>query len=167
MMKIFPPIEVWLLCETSSRTSNLSPCLAIALIGKELYDEVSSKAIQLYKEAADYAITRGLILADTKFEFGLITNPQTGAQQVILIDELLTPDSSRYWPAAEYTPGRGQASFDKQFLRNWLTANGFRKGLESGPEGHEGEGWVMDQSVVDGTRQRYVEAYSLLTGAQL
>lgn len=141
--------------------------VAAALIGQELYDQVSTKAIQLYKEAADYARTRGLILADTKFEFGLIANPETGREQVILIDELLTPDSSRYWPAASYAPGGTQPSFDKQYLRDWLTANGFRKGLESGPEGHQGEGWVMEESVVEGTRKRYAEAYALLTGSEL
>ena len=137
------------------------------IIGKNLYDEVSSKAIQLYKEAADYAVTRGLILADTKFEFGLIADPTTGIERVILIDECLTPDSSRYWPAASYTPGGPQPSFDKQYLRDWLTGHGFRKGLERGPEGHEGEGWVMDENVVQGTRQRYVEAYEMLTGSSL
>ena len=140
---------------------------AVALIGQDLYDQVSSKAIQLYKEAADYAVTRGLILADTKFEFGLITNPDTGAEQVILIDELLTPDSSRYWPAASYAPGGTQPSFDKQYLPDWLTAHGFRKGLESGPEGQEGKGWVMEADVVEGTRKRYTEAYALLTGTDV
>ena len=127
---------------------------------------MSAKAVQLYKEAADYAVTRGVILADTKFEFGLVTD-ETGAEQVILIDECLTPDSSRYWPAASYAPGGTQPSFDKQYLRDWLTANGFKKGLESGPVGHEGEGWVMADDVVAGTRERYVHAYELLTGTSL
>lgn len=138
--------------------------LAAELIGQDLFEQVSSKAVQLYKEAADYAATRGLILADTKFEFGVVHSSETGKDEVILIDELLTPDSSRYWPAASYEPGRSQSSFDKQFLRDWLTGSGFRKGLETGPEGHEGEGWVMIDSVVEGTRKRYSEAYSLLTG---
>ncbi|KAJ3555589.1 hypothetical protein NM688_g2491 [Phlebia brevispora] len=153
--------------EQGQHDENISPERAAALIGKHLYDQVSSKAIQLYKEAADYAVTRGLILADTKFEFGLIVNPKTGKEQLILVDELLTPDSSRYWPAASYTPGRGQPSFDKQYLRDWLTSTGFRKGLESGPEGQEGEGWVMAHSVVEGTRKRYTEAYALLTGEEV
>ncbi|THG98757.1 hypothetical protein EW026_g3475 [Hermanssonia centrifuga] len=152
--------------EQGQHDENISPEKAAALIGQDLYNEVSSKAIQLYREAADYALTRGVILADTKFEFGLIDNPKTGAQEVMLIDELLTPDSSRYWPAASYTPGRSQPSFDKQYLRDWLTANGFRKGLENGREGKEGEGWVMEQGVVEGTRKRYAEAYSLLTGEE-
>ena len=87
--------------------------------------------------------------------------------QLILIDECLTPDSSRYWPADAYKPGGPQQSFDKQFLRDWLTRNGFRNGLESGPEGGEGEGGVMESGVVEGTRERYVQAYELLTGASL
>lgn len=134
---------------------------AASLIGHELYQQISTKAIQLYKEAADYASTRGLILADTKFEFGLITNAR-GSQEVILIDELLTPDSSRYWPAKSYAPGGPQPSFDKQYLRDWLVQLGFKKGRESGPEGHEGEGWFMEASVVEGSKQRYEEALTML-----
>ena len=121
------------------------------------------KAVQLYKEASEYAATRGLILADTKFEFGLVTSPETGKDEVILIDELLTPDSSRYWPAANYAPGGPQPSFDKQYLRDWLISSGFRKGLESGPEG---DGWTMTDSVVEGTRKRYIETYTRLTGEE-
>ena len=90
-----------------------------------------------------------------------------GEDELILVDEALTPDSSRYWPAAEYKPGGPQPSFDKQYLRDWLTQNGFRKGLESGPEGKEGQGWVMDDSVVEGTRKRYLEALEMLTGEGL
>ncbi|KAI0092754.1 hypothetical protein BDY19DRAFT_983340 [Irpex rosettiformis] len=145
---------------------NISPERAAQLIGQDLYNEVSSKAVRLYTEASEFAATRGLILADTKFEFGLITSPATGKEEVILIDELLTPDSSRYWPASSYAPGGSQPSFDKQYLRDWLTSSGFRKGLESGPEGSEGQGWTMIDSVVEGTRKRYAEAYSLLTGEQ-
>ncbi|KAI0346927.1 SAICAR synthetase [Trametopsis cervina] len=150
--------------EQGQHDENISPEQAAELIGQDLFEQVSSKAVQLYKEAADYAATRGLILADTKFEFGVVHSSETGKDEVILIDELLTPDSSRYWPAASYEPGRSQSSFDKQFLRDWLTGSGFRKGLETGPEGHEGEGWVMIDSVVEGTRKRYSQAYSLLTG---
>ena len=137
--------------------------LAAALIGEELYKKVSSAAIRLYTAAADYAATRGLILADTKFEFGLVQSSEDNSEELILIDELLTPDSSRYWPADSYKPGGPQQSFDKQYLRDWLVSNGFRKGLESGPSGHEGEGWVMDESVVEGTKKRYEEALTMLT----
>ena len=145
-----------------------STTAASALIGQPLYDRLSAAAVQLYNEAASYALSRGVVLADTKFEFGLIPDPSSpDGEQLILIDECLTPDSSRYWPAAAYAPGGPQPSFDKQFLRDWLTRNGFRKGLEGGPEGREGEGWVMESGVVEGTRERYVQAYELLTGASL
>lgn len=103
-------------------------------------------------------MTRGLILADTKFEFG--TDLVTG--EVILIDELLTPDSSRYWPADRYEAGGSQPSFDKQFLRDWLTSSGFKKGLE---DGLDGNGWEMTSAVVEGTKKRYEEAWHLLAGS--
>ncbi len=136
-----------------------SRAAAAAIVGTDLCAKVERAALALYKEAASYARTRGLILADTKFEFGLV------GDELILVDELLTPDSSRYWPAAEYKPGGPQASFDKQYLRDWLTQTGFRKGLEGGPEGRKGEGWVMEESVVEGTRKRYLEALEMLTGS--
>jgi len=151
--------------EQGQHDENISPARAAALIGEKLYHQISAAAIQLYQEAAEYASSRGLILADTKFEFGLVQS-SAGDEQLILIDELLTPDSSRYWPAAGYKPGGPQPSFDKQYLRDWLTSTGFRKGLESGPEGHEGEGWVMEPNVVEGTRQRYMEALSMLIGEE-
>lgn len=134
-------------------------------------------SVQLYERAAEYARARGLILADTKFEFGLVdaasspspssqapTTSADAAPQLILIDEALTPDSSRYWPLAGYAPGAPQPSFDKQYLRDWLVRAGFRKGLEGGPEGRDGEGWVIAEEVVQGTRQRYVEAREKLLG---
>ncbi|KAI0793845.1 SAICAR synthetase [Fomes fomentarius] len=152
--------------EQGQHDENISPTKAAELIGAELCAKVEKAALQLYKEAADYALTRGLILADTKFEFGLVPSA-SGGEELILVDEALTPDSSRYWPAAEYKPGGSQPSFDKQYLRDWLTETGFRKGLESGPEGREGEGWVMEESVVEGTRKRYLEALELLTGEGL
>ncbi|EIW58338.1 SAICAR synthetase [Trametes versicolor FP-101664 SS1] len=147
--------------EQGQHDENISPEQAATIVGAELCAKVERAALALYKEAASYALTRGLILADTKFEFGLV------GDELILVDELLTPDSSRYWPAAEYKPGGPQASFDKQYLRDWLTQTGFRKGLEGGPEGREGEGWVMEESVVEGTRKRYLEALEMLTGSGL
>ncbi|KAF5383806.1 hypothetical protein D9615_003811 [Tricholomella constricta] len=147
--------------EQGAHDENISPEQAAKLVGEELYVEISSAALQLYKTAADYARTRGVILADTKFEFGLVTSP-TGEKSLILIDELLTPDSSRYWPLALYAPGGPQPSFDKQYVRDWLVQQGFRKGLESGPEGREGEGWVIEENVVKGTRERYVEVVEIL-----
>ncbi|TBU37927.1 SAICAR synthetase [Dichomitus squalens] len=153
--------------EQGEHDENISPEKAASIIGAELYAKVEKAALQLYKEAADYALTKGLILADTKFEFGLVPSADGGEEELILVDEALTPDSSRYWPAASYKPGGGQPSFDKQYLRDWLTRAGFRKGLERGPEGKEGEGWVMADDVVEGTRKRYLEALEILTGEGL
>lgn len=135
--------------------STYRPDLAAVLVGEEVYVKISTVALQLYKTASDYASTRGLILADTKFEFGM--DLVTG--EIILIDELLTPDSSRYWPADQYEAGRPQPSFDKQFLRDWLTSSGFKKGLEGGLDGN---GWEMTPAVVEGTKERYEEAWQLL-----
>lgn len=140
---------------------------AASIIGAELCAKVEKAALQLYKEAADFALTKGLILADTKFEFGLVPSADGSGEELILVDEALTPDSSRYWPAASYHPGGGQPSFDKQYLRDWLTQSGFKKGLESGPPGKEGEGWLMTDDVVEGTRKRYLEALEMLTGEGL
>ncbi|KAF9054691.1 hypothetical protein BJ165DRAFT_1338517 [Panaeolus papilionaceus] len=153
--------------EQGAHDENISPEQAAKIVGQELYDQISTAALRLYTEAAEYASTRGVILADTKFEFGLISSPDSPTgKSLILIDELLTPDSSRYWPAEGYEPGKqgGQPSFDKQYLRDWLVKGGFKKGLESGPEGKQGEGWVIEESVVQGTRERYQEAVRLLTG---
>ncbi|KAI0260087.1 phosphoribosylaminoimidazole-succinocarboxamide synthase [Gloeopeniophorella convolvens] len=135
--------------EQGAHDENISPEQAAALVGKELYDKISAAALQLYTTAAELAAARGLIIADTKFEFGLIDG------QLILIDEALTPDSSRYWPQEGYAPGRSQPSFDKQYLRDWLTSQGFRKGLEEGPDG---KGWTMSDEVVQGTHERYLSA---------
>ena len=135
---------------------------AAKLIGQDLYDKISSAALKLYEEAANYAQTRGVILADTKFEFGLVST-NGSEKELILIDELLTPDSSRYWPLEEYAPGKAQTSFDKQYVRDWLVRAGFQKGLESGPVGKEGQGWFIDEEIVKGTQERYAEAADLLT----
>ncbi|KAF8159874.1 phosphoribosylaminoimidazole-succinocarboxamide synthase [Crassisporium funariophilum] len=153
--------------EQGAHDENISPeqgsrdVTAARLIGQELFDKISTAALKLYTEAADYAHSRGVILADTKFEFGLVSSGSD--KELILIDELLTPDSSRYWPLEGYSPGGAQPSFDKQYLRDWLVSAGFRKGLESGPEGKEGQGWIIDESIVNGTRERYAEAVELLT----
>jgi phosphoribosylaminoimidazole-succinocarboxamide synthase len=143
---------------------------AAEIVGATLCAKIERVALALYEEAAAYALERGLILADTKFEFGLIpasasasasTNDE-GDMELILIDEALTPDSSRYWPLEGYAPGGPQPSFDKQYLRDWLVASGFRKGLEAGPENQEIKGWVMTEEVVRGTKERYVEARNKL-----
>ncbi|KAL1725814.1 hypothetical protein EV714DRAFT_287679 [Schizophyllum commune] len=147
--------------DQGAHDENISAEQAAALVGQDLYDRISRAAISLYKTAADYAATRGVILADTKFEFGLIPGAD-GTDELILVDELLTPDSSRYWPADSYKPGGPQPSFDKQYLRDWLVSKGFKKGLESGPPGQEGQGWTIDEDVVEGTKKRYEEVVRLL-----
>lgn len=139
------------------------PLIAAKIIGQELLDKIASISLQLYSAAAEYALSRGVILADTKFEFGLIPSATGTGKDLILVDEVLTPDSSRYWPLAGYEAGKAQPSFDKQYLRDWLVAAGFKKGLETGPEGKEGEGWVIDEQIVEGTQKRYKEAVDLLT----
>ena len=144
-----------------------SPQAAI-IIGQDLYDQISRVSLELYTRAASYAHTRGLILADTKFEFGLIpshSSSDTASSELILVDELLTPDSSRYWPLAGYIPGGPQPSFDKQYLRDWLVSAGFRKGLEGGPEGRGNGGWEIDEAVVQGTKKRYEEVVEMLVGS--
>ena len=109
-------------------------------------------SLKLYVTCAEYALTRGIIIADTKFEFGLDADGS-----LILADEMLTPDSSRFWPAEGYEPGHSQPSFDKQFARDWLTAN----------RPAEGEDWVLPQEIVDKTIEKYLQAYQLLTGKAL
>jgi phosphoribosylaminoimidazole-succinocarboxamide synthase len=118
-------------------------------------------ALDTFKEASSHAHSRGLILADTKFEFGLVSSTDPSSpKQLILIDEVLTPDSSRYWPSEGYEAGKPQPSFDKQFLRDWLVGVGFRKGLE---EGVDGEGWFIDEVIVTKTKKKYEEAVRMLT----
>jgi phosphoribosylaminoimidazole-succinocarboxamide synthase len=124
---------------------------AAELVGsRELMDEVRAKSIELYRFAADHAAERGVILADTKFEFGM------DADGVLTVgDEVLTPDSSRFWPADTYTPGQSQPSFDKQYVRDWASQTGWDK-LPPAPE--------VPEDVVEGTRGRYVEAYERIAG---
>ena len=127
---------------------------AAELVGdRELTERVRDTAIELYRFAADYARSRGVILADTKFEFGLDSDGN-----LTVGDEVLTPDSSRYWPLEGYEVGRGQPSFDKQFVRDWATASGWDKS-EPAP--------ALPEDVVLGTTARYAEAYELISGEPL
>ncbi len=119
-------------------------------IGADLAGRLRDLTLDLYARAAAYAATRGLLIADTKFEFGL-----DATDQVVWIDEALTPDSSRFWPADAYRPGGSPPSFDKQFVRDWLESTGWGK-TPPAPE--------LPAEVVEGTRLRYVEAYERLTG---
>lgn len=123
------------------------------LLGQDLADKVARVSIQLYQEAAAYALTRGIIIADTKFEFGLDT-----AGELYLIDEVLTPDSSRFWPADQYVVGQNPPSFDKQYVRDWLEASGWNK-VAPGPE--------LPPEVAARTSDKYREAYTKLTGRVL
>jgi phosphoribosylaminoimidazole-succinocarboxamide synthase len=131
---------------------NISLDDAATLVGRDVANRVRDLAIALYRRGAEIAEPVGIILADTKFEFG--TDPQT--EELILIDEVMTPDSSRFWDAADYEPGRAQASFDKQYVRDWLE----RQAWDKTPPGPE-----LPPDVVAGTRARYVEAFERITGS--
>ena len=129
---------------------NVTESEAAALCGDRAYEGARDAALALYRFAAEHVAARGLVLADTKFEFGL---DATGA--VTLGDEALTPDSSRYWPAAEYAPGGPQPSFDKQYVRDWCLSTGWDR-TAPGP--------ALPPEVVAGTRARYVDAFERVTG---
>jgi phosphoribosylaminoimidazole-succinocarboxamide synthase len=118
-------------------------------VGLELAEHLRESSIAVYTRGAEHAASRGILAADTKFEWGLVDG------QPILIDEALTPDSSRFWPADDYAPGRGQASFDKQYVRDWLETSGWDKNSPPPP---------LPAEVVAGTRAKYVEAFERLTG---
>ncbi len=123
------------------------------LIGKELADKIRDVSIALYKRASQYAETKGIIIADTKFEFGTLANGE-----LILIDEVLTPDSSRFWPKDVYRPGGAQSSFDKQFVRDYLETLDWGK-TYPGPE--------LPKEIVSKTTEKYIQSYQLITGKAL
>ncbi len=131
---------------------NISFAQAEKIVGKKIADKASELSLKIYKAARDYARQRGIIIADTKFEFGLFDG------QLILIDEVLTPDSSRFWPADQYAPGKGQPSFDKQFVRDYLETLDWNK-TPPGPQ--------LPADVVAKTSAKYLEAYERLTGKKL
>jgi phosphoribosylaminoimidazole-succinocarboxamide synthase len=136
--------------EESGHDLNIDFAETAQRIGSDLATELKRRTLSLYSKAAAHGLPRGVILADTKFEFGKLANGE-----VILIDEVLTPDSSRFWPADEYAPGRDQPSFDKQYVRNYLEKLSWDKNPPA-PE--------LPEDVVEGTRKRYVQAYEKLTG---
>jgi phosphoribosylaminoimidazole-succinocarboxamide synthase len=131
---------------------NMSHQQLVDLIGEEAENAIRLRTLALYQYAARYARERGIIIADTKFEFGIVDG------EPIVIDEVLTPDSSRFWPADQYQPGRGQPSFDKQFVRDWLTESGWNREPPA-PE--------LPQDIVEKTSARYHEAYRRLSGKEL
>jgi phosphoribosylaminoimidazole-succinocarboxamide synthase len=136
----------------SGHDENISFEQAERMIGNELAEEVRAVSLELYRRAAAHAEPRGIIVADTKFEFGLLND------RLMWIDEALTPDSSRFWPAAQYSPGGPQASFDKQFVRDYLERMRWPK-TPPGPE--------LPPEVVEATREKYREAYRILSGREL
>ena len=146
---------------TSGHDENISFEQAASLIGKDLAERVRSVSLEIYSRAADYAEPRGILLADTKFEFGLLNSTLSSRDAVnslMWIDEALTPDSSRFWPAAQYQPGGPQPSFDKQFVRDYLERIRWPK-APPGPE--------LPPDVVAATRAKYREAFRILAGHEL
>ncbi|KAI9689181.1 MAG: Bifunctional purine biosynthetic protein ade1 [Bathelium mastoideum] len=138
--------------EAGGKDENIHPDQASELIGPKYAKRVEELSLEIYTTARDYAIERGIIIADTKFEFGV----DEETDEIVLVDEVLTPDSSRFWPADKYKPGQTQSSFDKQYLRDWLTANGLK-----GKAGVD-----MPQDVKDKTAAKYREAFERLVGRE-
>ncbi len=136
--------------EIGDHDENISFERCCAIVGEDIARQIRDLSLKIYKAAAEYAATRGIIIADTKFEFGVIDG------KVTLIDECLTPDSSRFWPAASYEEGKIQPSYDKQFVRNWLKANWDMTW----------ESLTRPAKVIDGTSERYREAFQIITGSQ-
>ena len=136
--------------EIGDHDENISFERCCEIVGEDIATQIRDLSLKIYKAAAEYATTRGIIIADTKFEFGVIDG------KVTLIDECLTPDSSRFWPAASYEEGKIQPSYDKQFVRNWLKANWDMTG----------ETPHLPAEVIDGTSERYREAFQIITGSQ-
>ena len=136
--------------EIGDHDENISFERCCEIVGEDVAAQIRDLSLKIYKAAAEYAATRGIIIADTKFEFGVIDG------KVTLIDECLSPDSSRFWPAASYEEGKIQPSYDKQFVRNWLKANWDMTG----------ETPHLPAEVIDGTSERYREAFQIITGSQ-
>lgn len=128
---------------------NISFERACQILGPDLAPVLRDIAINVYKKCADYALSKGIIIADTKFEFGL-----DEVENIVLADEVLTPDSSRFWPLDSYEVGKSQKSFDKQYLRDWLSSNGFKS---NPPQS-------LPEDVLETTRNKYIEAYERITG---
>jgi phosphoribosylaminoimidazole-succinocarboxamide synthase len=138
--------------DVGQHDENISVNQAAEMLGAGMFSQVQHISLAVYSAARDYAQKLGIIIADTKFEFGLVD------AKVLLIDEVLTPDSSRFWPQQGYAPGTSQPSFDKQYLRDWLTRSGWNK-KAPGPK--------LPQDVIEQTRDRYLEAYTMITGHTL
>jgi len=135
--------------EIGDHDINISFDEAVKLVGSEKAEKLKNLSLEIYKKGAEYALSKGIIIADTKFEFGILDG------EIILIDEILTPDSSRFWPLNDYEPGRGQNSFDKQYVRDWLIDSGWDK-KHPGPK--------LPQEVIDTTSKTYKDIFTRLTG---
>ncbi len=138
---------------TDGHDENISFERMVSIVGEKTAVALRDLTLKLYSEAADYALERGIIIADTKFEFGFDED-----RRIVWMDEALTPDSSRFWPADEYEPGCSPASYDKQYVRDWLEASGWDK---------EPPAPTLPPDVVEGTLSRYREAYRVLTGKDI
>jgi phosphoribosylaminoimidazole-succinocarboxamide synthase len=147
--KLREPIFTPATKEETGHDENISFERMCAIAGDDLARELRDRTLMLYSKAAEYARTRGIIIADTKFEFGIAEG------NIVWIDEALTPDSSRFWPADQYAPGKNPPSFDKQFVRDWLESTGWNK-TPPAPE--------LPDEVVEKTRAKYIEAFRELTG---
>jgi phosphoribosylaminoimidazole-succinocarboxamide synthase len=139
--------------ELGAHDENVTLDAVADMVGRQRAEQLRDVTLAIYRRAAAHAAAKGLILADTKFEFGLL------GDQLVLGDEVLTPDSSRFWPAEKYRPGGPQPSFDKQYLRDWLTsaASGWDRGSDAPPP-------ALPDDVVQATRERYLQAYQRITG---
>jgi phosphoribosylaminoimidazole-succinocarboxamide synthase len=135
----------------SGHDENISFERMVDIVGRDLAEQLRQRSLSIFQRGAEYARQRGIIIADTKFEFGIV------GDQLLLIDEVMTPDSSRFWPADQYVPGRGQPSFDKQFVRDWLLTTTWDK--NSPPP-------ALPDEIVLKTRQKYIEAYERLTNRE-
>jgi phosphoribosylaminoimidazole-succinocarboxamide synthase len=151
--KLPRPIFTPAIKDASGQDVNITFEELVVRVGSDLANELRDRTLAIYATAANYAASRGVIIADTKLEFGKIPEGRS-----ILIDDVLTPDSSRFWPADDYEPGHDQASFDKQYVRNYLDAQPWNR-TDPAPE--------LPPEVVMGTRERYLQAYRKLTGKDL
>ncbi len=138
--------------EVGQHDENIDFERACQIVGRENAEKARETSLAIYKKASNYALSRGIIIADTKFEFGFI------GEKLSLIDEVLTPDSSRFWPLDSYTPGTTQSSFDKQFVRDYLESIGWDKSPPAPP---------LPEYIIEKTRERYLEAYRRITGKEL
>lgn len=138
--------------EVGDHDINISFEEAVNIIGRETAEKLKNLSLEIYNTGAEYARTKGIIIADTKFEFGMLDG------EIILIDEILTPDSSRFWPADDYEAGRGQNSFDKQYVRDWLLNSGWDK-TPPGPK--------LPQDIIDTTANTYKDIYTRLTNEDI